>query len=227
LERRAAQGWLLLLLVGCASVPSTAPDIERAEAALAAGAADDAADAFQSALAVDPGSLRALHGLARSYIAQGDGDSALATLSELAALDDRYFRDRAAADHRIALEQAAAARLWRGDPAGALELLDQLGPGVRERPGLRDLQQRARVAEAGRLQVLGRRQEAWALYCRPPGAAPGGACSIAGLASQLHEYGYTDTAITVLSDELRRRPGDRRLRELMDRMLEIRYPNDP
>jgi tetratricopeptide (TPR) repeat protein len=216
---------LLLLVLACAGAATSGPDLERGEAALAIGAADDAADAFRSALAIDPHSTRALHGLVRSYIARGDGESALATLAELAAQDPGYARSYTAADHRIALEQAAAARLWRGDPSGALELLDQLEPLDPKRSGLRDLRARALIAEAGRLQVAGRREEAEAFYSRATGEAPGRSDAVAALAEQLHAYGYTDTAITVLSDELLREPDDPRLAELMDRILEIRYPN--
>jgi tetratricopeptide (TPR) repeat protein len=227
LRRRACQSLCLLLALGCASAGTITPDLERGDAALASGAAEDAADAFRSALAVDPSSIRALHGLARSEIARGDGESALATLSELAALDAGYFRSRAAEDQRIALEQAAAARLWRGDPSGALRLLDQLAPIEPARPGLFDLRVRALIAEAGRLFVAGRREAAYALYCRAIGEAPGRPHAVAALAEKLHDYGYTDIAITVLSDELRRRPGDPRLVALMDRILEIRYPVPP
>ena len=227
MRRRVCQSLCLLLALGCASAVTIAPDLERGDAALASGAADDAADAFRSALAVDPRSVRALHGLARSEIARGDGESALGTLSELAATDAGYFHSRAAEDQRIALEQAAAARLWRGDPAGALGLLDQLAPIEPSRPGLFDLWARALIAEAGRLQVAGRREEANGLYCRATGEAPGRADAVAALAGKLHDYGYTDTAITVLSDELRRKPGDPLLAGLMDRILEIRYPIPP
>jgi len=227
LGRRAGQSLCFLLVLGCVSAATIAPDLERGEAALASGEAEDAADAFRSALAVDPASSRALHGLARSEIARGDGESALATLTELEALDAGYFRSRAAEDQRIALEQAAAARLWRGDPAGALGLLDQLAPIEPARTGLFALRARALIAEAGRLQVVGRRDEAYALYCRATGEAPSRSEVVAALAERLHDYGYTDIAITVLSDELRRKPGDSRLVGLMDRILEIRYPVPP
>jgi predicted Zn-dependent protease len=206
-------------------VDPAAPDLERAERALAAGEAEDAADAFRNALAFHPESSEALHGLARSYAARGDGESALLVFSELKRVDASYFRDRAAADHQFALYQAARSRLWRGDPAGALEALRQLRALDPDHPGLRDLMPRVLIAEGGRLQVVGRGEEAEALFREATGERSSGADRVVVLAEKLVETGLTDTAITVLSDALLRNPNDERLISLMDRALEIRYPD--
>jgi predicted Zn-dependent protease len=205
-------------------VDPAAPDLERAERALASGEAADAADAFRNALAFHPESKQALHGLARSYSARGDGESALLVFSELKRVDVSYFRDRAAADHRFALYQAARSRLWRGDPARALEALRQLRALEPDHPGLRDLMPRALIAEGGRLLVAGRGEEAQVLFREATGERPSEADMVVELAEKLVEMGLTDTAITVLSDALLRNPNDERLISLMDRALEIRYP---
>jgi predicted Zn-dependent protease len=205
-------------------VDPAAPDLERAERALASGEAEDAADAFRNALAFHPESKQALHGLARSYSARGDGESALLVFSELKRVDAGYFRDRAAADHRFALYQAARSRLWRGDPARALEALRQLRALEPDHPGLRDLMPRALIAEGGRLLVAGRGEEAEVLFREATGERPSEADMVVELAEKLVEMGLTDTAITVLSDALLRNPNDERLISLMDRALEIRYP---
>jgi predicted Zn-dependent protease len=215
----------LLLSVSCAGADPAALDLERAERALASGEAEDAADAFRNALAFHPGSTQALHGLARSYSAGGDGESALLVFSELSRVDASYFRDRAAADHQFALYQAARSRLWRGDPARALEALRQLRALDPDHPGLRDLMPRALIAEGGRLLVVGRAEEAEALFREATGERPSEAEVVALLAEKLVEMGLADTAITVLSDALLRNPNDERLISLMDRALEIRYPD--
>jgi tetratricopeptide (TPR) repeat protein len=231
-NRSLARRWclrslVLLLLLGCAGVDPAAPDLERAERALARGEADDAADAFRNALAFHPQSRRALHGLARSYSAQGDGESALVVFSELERIDASYFRERAAADREFALYQAARSRLSRGDPARALAALRQLRALDPDHPGLRDLMPQALIAEGGRLQVVGRTEEAEALFREATGERPAEADAVALLAEKLIEMGLTDTAITVLSDALLRHPNDERLLSLMDRALEVRYPDSP
>jgi tetratricopeptide (TPR) repeat protein len=218
---------VFLLALGCASAEPAAPDLERAERALAFGEVEDAADAFRSALAVHPGCREALLGLARSYVARGDGESALAVFSELERVDAAYFRERAAADQQFALYQAARSRLWRGDPAGALQALRRLRALDPDHSGLRDLMPRVLIAEGGRLQVVGRHEEAEALLREATGEGPSEADLIVALAERLVETGRTDTAITVLSDALLYDPDDERLLALMDRALEVRYPDAP
>jgi len=224
-RKQCLRSLVFLLSLCCAGADPAAPDLERAERALAAGEAEDAADAFRNALAFHPDSSEALHGLARSYAARGDGESALLVFSELKRVDASYLRDRAAADHRFALYQAARSRLWRGDPAGALEVLRQLRALDPNHPGLRDLMPRALIAEGGRLQLIGRSEEAEALFREATGERPSGADRVVALAEKLVEAGLIDTAISVLSDALLRNPDDERLISLMDRALEIRYPD--
>ena len=137
--------------------------------------------------------------------------------SELKRVDAGYFRDRAAADHQFALYQAARSRLWRGDPARALEALQQLRALDPDHPGLRDLMPRVLIAEGGRLQVVGRGEEAEALFREATGERPSEAGLAVELAEKLVEMGRTDTAITVLSDALLRNPNDERLISLIDR----------
>jgi tetratricopeptide (TPR) repeat protein len=226
-RHRWLRSLILLLALGCAGVDPAAPDLERAERALAIGEAEDAADAFRNALAFHPESREALHGLARSYAARGDGESGLAVFAELRRVDPDYFRDRAATDHQFALYQAARSRFWRGDPAGALQALRQLRALDPDHPGLRDLMPRVLIAEGGRLQVVGRGEEAEALFREATGEDPSAADPIVSLAEKLVEMGRTDTAITVLSDALLRDPDDELLISLMNRALEIRYPDAP
>jgi predicted Zn-dependent protease len=216
---------VLLLVLGCAAADPAAPQLERAESALAAGEAEDAADGFRSVLALHPDSRQALHGLARSYSAGGDGESALLVFSELMRVDASYVRERASADHQFALYLAARSRLSRGDPAGALEALRQLRALAPDSPGLRDLMPLVLLAESGRLQAIGRGGEAQALLREATGESPSGTDVVPVLAEKLVEAGLTDTAITVLSDALLRNPNDERLISLMDRALEIRYPD--
>jgi thioredoxin-like negative regulator of GroEL len=211
---------------GCASAVAVAPMLERGEAALAAGEAEDAADAFQSALALRPGDRRALFGLARSHLARGDGEAALVVFAELRAGDPSHFAATASGDYERALVQAARSRLWRGDPAGALRLLEGLGPQAAVSPAVRDLRARARLVEAGRLQVAGRTREAVELYRQATGI-DAGPDPTAALAESLIAEGQVDTAISLLSDGLRRSGGDARLAALMQRALDIRYPDPP
>jgi thioredoxin-like negative regulator of GroEL len=81
------------------------------------------------------------------------------------------------------------------------------------------------LAESGRLQAIGRGGEAQALLREATGESPSGTDVVPVLAEKLVEAGLTDTAITVLSDALLRNPNDERLISLMDRALEIRYPD--
>jgi tetratricopeptide (TPR) repeat protein len=226
-RRRSLRSLVFLLALGCAGVDSAAPDLERAELALAAGEPEDAADAFRSALAIHPGCREALHGLARSQIARGDGESALVVFSELKRVDGDYFRDRAAADHQFALYQAARIRFRREDPAGALRALRRLHALDPDHPGLRDLMPGVLIAESGRLQLVGRGEEAEALLLEATGERPSDAGTIATLAEELVETGRTDTAISVISNALLQNPDDERLVSLMDRALDIRYPDAP
>jgi Flp pilus assembly protein TadD len=225
-KRRSPVGLVLLLLLGCAT-ESIAPELRRGDLALAEGEAEDAADAFESALSVRPEHPRALHGLARSYVARGDGESALVIFNELKQLHPVYFRDHAQSDEQVALRQVARSRLWHGDPAGSLRLIRKLDAAGSDDPTLRDLRSRALIAESGRLLIAGRDDEAATLYREATGEDPGSGSLAAHLAEKLLENGQTGTAISVLSDALLRSPDDGRLVSLMDRALDIRYPDTP
>jgi predicted Zn-dependent protease len=214
----------LLLAAGCAGVDRYEVELERGEVALRVGDTEDAADAYRRALAYRRDGPEGLHGLARSHVAQGDGESAIGVFARLERADPDYFRERVGADYHFALYQAAKSRLRRGDSARALELLRRLERLDPEHSGLTALRTQVLIAEGGRLQVAGRSEEAEVLFREALGGDESGAAATLGLAETLMESGRLDTAITVLSDALLRHPEDPRLQALMDRALEIRYP---
>jgi predicted Zn-dependent protease len=214
-----------LLAVGCAGIDPYEIEFERGEVALRVGEPEDAADAYRRALAYRRDEPEGLHGLARSYVAQGDGESALGVFARLKRADPDYFRERASTDYHFAIYQAAKSRLRRGDSARALELLRGLERLDPEHSGLEALRTQVLLVEGGRLQVAGRPEEAEMLFREALGSDAAGADATLGLAEILMESGRVDTAISVLSDALLRHPEDRRMQALMDRALEIRYPD--
>jgi predicted Zn-dependent protease len=215
----------LALAAACAGVDPYEVELERGEVALRVEEPEDAADAYRRALAYRPDEPEGLHGLARSYLAQGDGESALGVFARLERADSDYFRERAAADYQLAIYQAAEERLRRGDSARALELLRRLERLEPNYGGIEALRTQALIAEGGRLHVAGRPEEAEARFREALGSDAAGAAATLGLAETLMESGRVDTAISVLSDALLRHPEDRRVQALLDRALEIRYPN--
>jgi predicted Zn-dependent protease len=193
--------------------------------ALRAGEPEDAEDAYRRALALHPDSAAAIHGLARTHAARGDGRAALTLLLRLEQQHPEYFRSQALPDMRFALYQAAKQYLWAGNSGRALELvksLEQLDP---DHGGLEELRREALLREAARLYVGGRFHEAEVLASTVVGRPVEGAEAARLLAEVLIERQRTALAISVLSDALARHPGDARLQRLMDRALEIRYPD--
>jgi predicted Zn-dependent protease len=215
----------LWLAAGCAGVDSYQVELERGEVALRVGEPEDAVDAYRRALAYRSDEPEGLHGLARAYVAQGDGESALGVFARLERADPDYFRERATTDYHFALYQAARNRLRRGDSARALELLRRLERLDPDHSGLEALRAQALIAEGGRLQVAGRPEEAELLFREALGSDAAGADATLGLAETLMESGRVNTAISVLSDALLRHPEDRRVQALMERALAIRYPD--
>jgi len=215
----------MLLAAGCAGIDPYEVELERGEVALRVGDPEDAADAYRRALAHRRDEPEGLHGLARSYVAQGDGESALGVLARLERADPDYFRERATTDHHFAIYQAAKNRLRRGDSARALELLRRLERLDPEHSGLKALRTQALIAEGGRLQVAGRPEEAEVLFREALGSDAAGVDATLGLAETLIQSGRVNTAISVLSDALLRHPEDHRVKVLLDRALEIRYPD--
>jgi thioredoxin-like negative regulator of GroEL len=213
-----------LVAGGCAGSAGYRQDLERGEVALGSGDPDDAEDAFRRALVYRPEDPAALHGLVRCHVVRGEGESALAVLARLERSDPRYFREHAAGDQRFALYQAAKHSLWGGDSSRALARLHQLEQLDPHYGGLSEIQAEARLAEAGRLYVAGRSEEAQAVAREALGTSSDGPDAALELAQALLESGRLDMAISVLSDALVRYPRDARLRVLMDRSLEIRYP---
>ena len=199
-------------------------ELERGELALRMGFAQDAVDHYRSALALRPSDPAALHGLARSHVAAGDGESALAALARLERSDPLWLEQQAGGELREAMFQAARSRLRRGDAAGSLRLLRRLRKIDPERPDLQRTIVDAAFAEAGRLQVGGRPETAAALLAEVGHAAPEEDLAFA-LAVGLMDRGRVNLAISVLSDAIELRPGEARLAALMDRALRIRYPN--
>jgi len=213
------------LAAGCAGVDPYQVEFERGEVALRVGDPEDAADSFRRGLAYRHDDPEGLHGLARSYVAQGDGESALGVFAQLERADAAYFREQASTDYHFAIYQAARNRLRRGDSSRALELIGRLERLDPDHGGLEPLRTQALIAEGGRLQVAGRPEEAEVLFRAALGSEAAGADATLGLARTLMESGRVNTAISVLSDALLRYPEDRRVQALMDRALEIRYPN--
>jgi thioredoxin-like negative regulator of GroEL len=227
----------LAVLVACAALlacaargrPALEEDyrahLEEAHLALRAGDPDDAEDAYRRALDLRPDSAAALHGLARTHAARGDGRAALTLLWRLEQEHPEYFRSRAQADLRFALYQAAKQNLWAGDSARALELVHRLEALDPAHGGLGELRTDAQLWEAARLYVGGRLYEAEALIGAVVGRRVTGAEAARLLAEALIERRRTAPAISVLSDAMTRHPREIQLRQLMDRALEIRYPD--
>ena len=220
-------GVLLVVLVSACGTPRRAELArERGDLALQLGEIEDATDAYREALASDPDDPWALLGVARCHVAQGDGEASLDDFGRLATLDPAFFEQEAATDYHFALYQSAKQAQRRGDSALALRRvrrLRELDPG---HGGLEELETDVLILEGGRLQVAGRQGEAEALFREAMGRGTPQAdrAGSAALARALLERGQTDRAISVLSDALLRHPSASDLQALMDRALEIRYP---
>jgi Flp pilus assembly protein TadD len=221
-------GLVLLGLLACANGAPRRAELarERGDVALGLGNSADAADAYREALSIEPRDPEALLGMARSHVAQGDGEAALVVFGRLAAADPAYFEVEAATDFHFALYQAAKQALRRGDSTLALRQVRRLQELDPDHGGLEGLETDVLIREGGRLQVAGRPEAAEVLLQEAlgrgtPEADREGAVA---LAVALLERGQTDRAISVLSDALLRHPGDPELRALMDGALEIRYP---
>lgn len=221
-------GLVLLGLLACANGAPQRGELarERGDVALALGNPVDAADAYREALSIEPKDPPALLGMARSHVAQGDGEAALVFFGRLAAADPTYFEAEAATDFHFALYQAAKQALHRGDSTLALRQVRRLRELDPDHGGLEELETEVLILEGGRLQVAGRPEAAEALLQEAMGRGTPEADREAAvaLASALLERGQNDRAISVLSDALLRHPGDSELRALMDGALEIRYP---
>lgn len=200
-------------------------DLDRGEVALSLGQFEDAVDAYRAALELRPAEHRALVGLARIELAQGDAEAALQTIDRLERLNPGAAERELGRERRQALFSLAWSRLRRGDSVGALLLVERLTALDPDRSGLSALRVEVLVAESGRLQLAGRSEEARARLREATGIDASGDELVLALAHSLIERGRTDTAISVLSDALLRHPDETRLRALMDRALRIRYPN--
>jgi tetratricopeptide (TPR) repeat protein len=220
-------GLLLAVPVGGCGAPRRAELArERGDVALQLGEIEDATDAYRDALASDPRDPQALLGMARCYIALGNGEAALDEFGRLAATNPRFLEGEAATDYHFALYQAAKQARRRGDSTLALRRVRRLRELDPDHGGLDELETDVLILEGGRLQVMGRQQEAEALFLEAMGRGRPQAdrAGSAALARALLERGQTDRAISVLSDALLRHPGAADLQALMDRALEIRYP---
>jgi thioredoxin-like negative regulator of GroEL len=216
----------LLAALACAGSSAYDAALGRGEMALAVGDAEHAEGAYREALAARPRDPAALLGLARTYMAREDCEAALEIFAGLELAAPEEFA-RARADHLSALERAAAARLERGDPAGALRLLRRLAERDPGRDGLEARLRAAMLAEAGRLLLAGRADSAEELYREVLARGSDSVEAILGLAEALIERGQVDDAIRLLSDASVRHPQDARIEALMDRAVEIRYPSRP
>jgi len=97
--------------------------LERAESALAQGDAGGAAQDFAAVLQADPKSARAIAGMARVYLSQGDHEGAEGALSQV---PPAMANDPAIAGVRAAMELAAEGE-DAGDPADARAALEAAG----------------------------------------------------------------------------------------------------
>ena len=149
----------------------------------------------------------------------------MTALLRLESRHPAYARNHAGADLRFALYQAAKQHLWAGDSARALELGDRLAVLEPSHAGLAELRAEARLLEAARLYVGGRVPEAEKLTAELVGRRVVGGDAAAALAASLIERHRAQLAISVLSDALRRHPHAAPLEALMERALDIRYPN--
>ncbi len=224
LRAAALAGLLAAALSGCRGPDPYLVAVGRGDVALQMGDASDAADAYRTALDARPGAREAQHGLGRAYLAQGDGENALVYLFNLSQTDPLYFQRAARADYRWALQVAARNRLERGDSAQALRYLRRLQADDPGNAGLAALLVPTLIAEGARLRVSGREDDADDLLREAVGQKPGVDATLA-LAQALVDGGQLDTAISLLSDALRIHHGDARLRALLDRALEMRYPD--
>ena len=226
LSLRGAGPLALAAALACAGAGSYDAALRRGEMALAVGDAEHAEGAYREALSARPRDPGALLGLARTYMAREDHEAALEIFAGLELAAPGVFAE-ARADHLLALERAAAGRLERGDPAGALRLLRRLADRDPGRAGI-DLRLReAMLAEGGRLLLAGRPDAAEELFLEVLEDQPDAVEAILGLAQALLERGRVDEAIRLLSDASVRHPEDARIEDLMDRAIEIRYPSQP
>jgi thioredoxin-like negative regulator of GroEL len=229
--RVALVGLVASLWVGCAnsSAEDTQAEFElhlhEGHLALETGEPMEAADAYRRALWLRPEAPEPLHGIARCHSARGDGRSALTVLMRLKTEHPAYARTQAAADLRFALYQAAKQELWAGDSARALKLCARLALLEPGHAGLAELRAEALLREAARLYVGGRLPEAESHIAVLAGRPLGGVEAAAALAARLIQRGHAELAISVLSDAMRQHGEQPRLRALMDRALDIRYPN--
>ncbi len=214
----------LLAIVACSHQAPYSP-VERGEAALAMGENADAADAYRDALAFRPDDPHALLGMARTELNRGRAERALDLLFQVRQRDPVLFEREAREDQRAALELAARDRFAIRDHSAALRYLRRLQEVDPAHPALRDLLPEVLIAEAGRQQLAGRTEEAERLFREAQGRDPDRVDPTLAYAEALLARGRADTAISLLGDALERHPDDPRLRELLDRALEIRYPD--
>lgn len=216
--------WIVLLAAACASArPPGVPALERGELALAQARWADAETAFRSALAERPGDVRALHGLGRAQLGQGEAEHALVTLDALAARDPGYARVVARRDHARALVAAAELRLVSRppDPDTALARLDRLDALVAGDPGLdgaadvQELRARALALRADEARARGDLDGAERGYRQALVVAPSRTGPALSLARLLLERGRTDEAVRLLTQTLERHPEDPRVQRLM------------
>ena len=199
---------------------------QRGDVALQLGDAEDAADAYREVLAYDPRDAEALLGLARSHVAEGDGEEALDVFVRLEQAHPDFLAHEAGSDFHFALYQAAKQAQRRGDSTLALRRVRRLQALDPDHGGLEELVIEVLIAEGSRLAVAGRLEAAEVLFQEALGwGTPGDeVAASAALARMLLERGLIDRAISVLSDALLRHPDAPELSRLMERALKIRYP---
>ena len=212
---------LLALMASCTGPIATSRDLAIADAALKTGYSESAISIYRTLLDREPRNPRALHGLARSYVAKGDAEASLSIYAALEALAPVYFR-RVLPDFLFALDRAAAERSSAGDGIGALRLLERIAESDPEHEGLADRMVALQLELAADHRSAGRSSEAEALYRSALQLRPDRTDSVLGLVDVLVDQARAPDALAVLEEARQRRPEDRGLLRAMDRVSQIR-----
>jgi tetratricopeptide (TPR) repeat protein len=205
---------LLLLFAACQSGPPLSL-VDQGEAALSRGAFREADGYFERALAANPADPTALHGRAKVARIQRDPERALRYYGQISKVDRAYFRSATRDDYALALLDAGNDRLRRGKPASALQALRVLQHTKPGQKGAEDALSRALTAQAERLNMLGKRNEALAHYREAIGLTPHLAAPYVGAAEVLLASGQNKEALALLTDARKHNPSDNRVRALM------------
>ena len=209
------------LVQGCASGPPPTPT-ELGLSALEGGDWRAAKTHFATALEADASDGVAWHGQARAQLAGRDPEAALASLGRLSKVEPARFRDAALPTYRDALEGAARHRLDRDQSEAALQAVRALAKLEPARRGLPRLLGQALLAEANRLRLRGRRDEAFALFKEACHVTPGTLEVWVGAAEILLEKRQGKKAIRLLEQARKQHPTAGSIRTLTLQAMRVR-----